>query len=503
MNLLTRSPFLLPLWAVSIVVVTSATAVAAVDPCQALLERTDFGSPDSSGITILFDIDEDGDLDILVSRRFLFGPNTTRVILNNGDETFTDSVVFPTFVATSVGDVDGDGRADLVGTIGDQAASGVARGQAGGSFAAPEVIEATPFFESVLFDVDGDGDLDLATTRESAFFMYLNDSTGNFTMSDGAVLMGQVRNLVAGDLNDDGTPDVAVSESVGYQGISRIFLASDGTIGSIDSIETGPTVAWLQVADLDGIAPLDYVVARYQGDHIVLLGDGTQLVVDGVAGALGVLLSDFDADGELDMVINIASGVGETHVHFGLGGGNFGPPITVNDTGGYFLVEGDMNDDGVIDYATLEAVLWNRTFDFEDCNLNGIPDRCDILTEDCNANGIPDSCDLTSGAENDLNFDGIPDSCQQFRRGDSNSDGAVNLSDGIFVLTQLFMGPVSVDCEDASDFNDDGLVDLGDAVGVLSFLFTAGSPPPPPPTTDCGIDPTTDMLACATSQPCP
>ncbi|MCH2134620.1 MAG: PA14 domain-containing protein [Phycisphaerales bacterium] len=41
-----------------------------------------------------------------------------------------------------------------------------------------------------------------------------------------------------------------------------------------------------------------------------------------------------------------------------------------------------------------------------DCNGNGVPDSCEIDADDCNGNGLPDECDP------DCNGDGIPDDCQ-------------------------------------------------------------------------------------------
>ncbi|MCX7963895.1 MAG: hypothetical protein N2644_05385 [Candidatus Sumerlaea chitinivorans] len=51
----------------------------------------------------------------------------------------------------------------------------------------------------------------------------------------------------------------------------------------------------------------------------------------------------------------------------------------------------------------------------EDCNTNGIPDECDLssgTSQDCNANGIPDECDIASGASEDCNGNNIPDECE-------------------------------------------------------------------------------------------
>lgn len=62
-----------------------------------------------------------------------------------------------------------------------------------------------------------------------------------------------------------------------------------------------------------------------------------------------------------------------------------------------------------------------------------------------------------------------------FRRGDANEDGAIDLSDPITVLTFLFLGGVTTDCERAFDMNASGVVDLSDAVFGLNFLFSGGS----------------------------
>src|SRR5688572_6386170 len=88
-----------------------------------------------------------------------------------------------------------------------------------------------------------------------------------------------------------------------------------------------------------------------------------------------------------------------------------------------------------------------------------------------------------------------------FRRGDSNSDGVVDISDAIAVLHFLFSGGAEVSCADAADANDDGKVDLSDSVYDLLHLF-AGGAAPPDPGSRCGADPSPDDLACALYEPC-
>jgi len=82
-----------------------------------------------------------------------------------------------------------------------------------------------------------------------------------------------------------------------------------------------------------------------------------------------------------------------------------------------------------------------------------------------------------------------------YRRGDSNGDGSLDLSDGIRTLGFLFLGVSGPPCMDAADANDSGDVDLSDAVYTFSFLFLGG-PPPPLPFPDCDADGTPDALGC-------
>jgi hypothetical protein len=81
-----------------------------------------------------------------------------------------------------------------------------------------------------------------------------------------------------------------------------------------------------------------------------------------------------------------------------------------------------------------------------------------------------------------------------FLRGDANNDDSVDLSDGVAILNDLFIGiNASAPCDDALDANDTGDVDLSDGVYVLNFLFQGG-PPPRAPFPDAGEDPTLDDL---------
>jgi len=89
-----------------------------------------------------------------------------------------------------------------------------------------------------------------------------------------------------------------------------------------------------------------------------------------------------------------------------------------------------------------------------------------------------------------------------FRRGDSDDNGEVNLTDAVNVLNWLFQQGPSPGCQDAADSDDNGAANLTDAVLVLQHLFQQGAPPAAPGATDCGSDPQEDELVECSYESC-
>jgi hypothetical protein len=93
-----------------------------------------------------------------------------------------------------------------------------------------------------------------------------------------------------------------------------------------------------------------------------------------------------------------------------------------------------------------------------------------------------------------------------FVRGDSNSSGVVDLTDGVVTLNFLFTGGPPPACQDAADTDGNNQLVISDAVIIFSYLFTGGARPvePSPSATayiadDCGPDEDDDAnLDCAT-----
>ncbi len=81
-----------------------------------------------------------------------------------------------------------------------------------------------------------------------------------------------------------------------------------------------------------------------------------------------------------------------------------------------------------------------------------------------------------------------------FRRGDSNGDQLVDVSDPIFTLGYLFLGGQEPSCPDAADADDSGELNLTDAVVTLNWLFGTGPDRIAFPRRNSGRDPTPDSL---------
>jgi parallel beta-helix repeat protein len=80
----------------------------------------------------------------------------------------------------------------------------------------------------------------------------------------------------------------------------------------------------------------------------------------------------------------------------------------------------------------------------------------------------------------------------QFHRGDPNSSGTTDISDGFSVFGHLFGGnPASLTCAESADSNNDGTIDISDGIYLLSWLFIGGPEPagPGPTGMPCGFDP--------------
>lgn len=301
----------------------------------------------------VFDYDNDGLLDVAIACAH-GGCNLYR---NNGDGTFTDvsvrsgldTAVNP-FIIT-VGDYNNDGLADLFITrLGFYAGEGqLFRNNGDGTFtdvtAAAGLKTWGPAFSASWVDYDCDGRLDLFIAnnigglfdRKSPNRLFHNNGDGTFTEvteSAGFSTPWPTIGSAWGDYNDDGYPDLFLSNALGKSQLYR--NNGDGTFTDV-STEAGiggncfgSICLW---CDYDNDSRLDLVQFTWSDHENVIHtmrtgqappdakpmriyhnnGDGTfsmrgrEIGLDGCWGTMSGNAGDFNNDGNLDLVLGNGS----------------------------------------------------------------------------------------------------------------------------------------------------------------------------------------------------
>lgn len=227
--------------------------------------------------------------------------------------------------ALLTGDFNGDQVQDVMvflnGTAFSNAIAAYVQGNADASFAAPVSNNlGGTFVGATALDLNKDSRLDLVvtttltTSSTARLHILLNQGNGSFTVNT-QTITNTCFTPVAGDFNRDTNPDVICSASDG----NLIAFAGMGTGGfrAPATIAVGLPVGEMAPADMNGDGNLDLVVTSRSSTGVVavLLGNGalgfsTQHRYAGQYSSASVLVTDFDADGRLD----VALGSGEVNV---------------------------------------------------------------------------------------------------------------------------------------------------------------------------------------------
>jgi uncharacterized delta-60 repeat protein len=220
-------------------------------------------------------------------------------------------------------------------------------------------------------DFDGDGDLDLAVGSPASVDILINDGTGTFTTGS-QILSGALGGLnpwtvTAGDFNNDGAIDLAVTGTGGSSAVYILLNNANGTgTFAVSSFNvTGITQCWhLTSADIDGDGDLDLLVANTTGTSVnILLNNGAGTFTPGTNPTVGsnprcVAAADLDNDGDIDLAVgnNFGSTVS---VLLNNGDGTFSaaPNITTAGANPVFVAAGDLDGDGKLDLAVANSDL--------------------------------------------------------------------------------------------------------------------------------------------------
>jgi len=273
--------------------------------------------------TVALDYDNDGDLDLFVSKQLA----ASRLWSNNGAGVFTDAsaglpAIANDHLAAAAADFDGDGFVDVAlmqGYFGVTPDRMLANNGAGGFNAVP--LALGPQTTSIVTgDLDLDGDVDIVIGSYTGPRVYRND--GNFVFTDVSatwltgVSSNTVLSVALGDLNGDGWLDLVC----GRQNIfTDLVMMHTGAVG-FAAPSTLPTQA---------------------------------------SGTKSIALFDCDEDGDLDIARGVIGTPTLFHINDGTGGLTNAPgrmPALANISPRF--VPGDYDRDGDIDLVSAEEALF-------------------------------------------------------------------------------------------------------------------------------------------------
>ena len=269
------------------------------------------------------DIDSDAKLDLVVANASSMTVSTLRNTSSSGSISFATSidVSFPSTSRMAViEDLDVDGKLDLAVLNSTQYTIWVLKNITTSSsinFLVASSFSAGTIPTSVAIgDLDGDGKADMAVTNQSSnnvsVFLNTSSSSASFTRTDFSV--GNLPTSVAmADLDGDGKLDMAVTNNSSNTVSVLVNTSSTGSISFATatnfSVSTGPVT--LAIGDLDGDGKSDLVVANFSSNNISVLrntstgylsfSSPTNFSVG--TSPINVAIGDIDGDGKFDVAV--------------------------------------------------------------------------------------------------------------------------------------------------------------------------------------------------------
>jgi hypothetical protein len=266
-------------------------------------------------------------------------------------------------------------------------------------------------------DVDGKLDLVMASAYDSTVSVLLGNGDGTFLPQTTYATGGYPVSVATAHLDGDATPDLAVA-NLRSNTVSVLLGNGDGTFGARTDFAAGSGPRSVAIADLNGDALPDLAVANAHSRTVsVLAGVGDGKFGERREFAAGddpssVAIADLNRDGHPDLAVAnwnfenpdwspaIRDYISTVSVLSGNGYGTFGPKTDIT-TGGFplFVGIGDLNRDGTPDLITagdsampLSVLLGRRDgafgamTRFPTCGYGG----SSLAMADLNADGKPD-----------------------------------------------------------------------------------------------------------------
>ncbi len=284
-------------------------------------------------------------------------------VFRSFDRMFPLEATSETSAGVNVGDLNGDGRLDIVLGKGRHwpLFNRILLNDGKGGFVATNLGTAPDrTYSAALADIDADGDLDIVVSNDEPDrkLLYRNDGKGHFTEFGTFGSPGwSTRYVTLADLNGDRYPDIVVANrGPGPRAPTPSFVCLNDRKAHFpvcDPVSAGSATS-IVAADFDGDGAIDlFVPHRDGGQGIVLWNDGKgRFPISTKVGPAAAWIrigaaGDFDGDGRLDLAI-IEERKEAAFVILNRGGRRFGDPVRLPGPPRtpYALAVADLNRDG-------------------------------------------------------------------------------------------------------------------------------------------------------------
>ena len=307
----------------------------------------------------------------------------------------------------------------------------------------------------------------------------INNGTATPFTNASVTATGEIGNnpygLIATDLNGDGKLDLvaANSPSLGNGSVSVLLGNGNGTFQSALNTTVGTRPRYLAAGDFNRDGKQDLALTQTVTDNNlrVLLGNGlggflsqTTFSMGADASPRGVISTDFNADGQLDLAVSSITG-DNVSIFLGSGDGNFSlREVVAAGDASFWITSADFDRDGLPDLAITNdvstsstiTVLLNRTsiqrssgsettsaakIEIKRTPVDNTPEGVTVQAIDSDGDGLREAVTDRDGRIIDGNRDGIADAEQAhvtglrlMSDGSFSADyGAVAVSDGVIL----------------------------------------------------------------------
>ncbi len=314
------------------------------------------------------DLDNDGWSDLAVPNE---APVDVRVLLNQGNGTYSDFTTFPlpngSLPSTNEGgDFNADGNIDIAVGNGNNNRLSIMIGDGTGGFPSITSYQATgnQIRGLAVLDANGDGHEDIVSANQATGTLsyFQGNGDGTFDAATGFDAGGSGERAVASaDANADGIMDLFVG-AIGSREIILMLGNGNGGFAFSDRIDTAGSPWMVVVGDLDGDGDADVASAGSNGNSVdVVFGDGAGGLASTTSVASGsftiaIDLGDLDGDGDLDMVSsNFSTGDFYVLKNDGSGAFSLAETLSVNGAGSCAVIH-DRDNDGTMEITGIDEI---------------------------------------------------------------------------------------------------------------------------------------------------